>query len=88
MRRQRIRELRVQHGVAGNQRKAHNGVLVVRCAIGDNGCQRDFAASACGGGNGNEHRNAAQHAQHAFHLAYGLVGVGHTRADCLCAVHG
>ena len=88
VRRQRIRELRVQHGVAGNQRKAHNGVFVVRVAIGDNGCQRDFAARACGGGDGNKHRNTTQHAQHAFHLAHGFVGIGNTGADCLCAVHG
>ena len=44
--RQRVGEARVEHGVVGNKREAHDRVFVVLVAVGNHGGQGDFAARA------------------------------------------
>ena len=87
MRGQRIGELRVKNGVIGDQREAHDGVLVMLARIGDHGCQRHLAAGAGGGGYGHDGGRAPQHAQDTLHLRKRFAGAGNARRHGLGAVH-
>ena len=76
------------HGVARDEHKVVDGVLVVRFIVGDHGRKRYFAPRSRRRGNGNEQRQATMHAQKAAHLVDGLARLGDTCAHALGAVHG
>lgn len=85
--RQRVGEARVEHGVVGNKREAHDRVFVVFVAVGNHGGQGDFAARARGGGNGDNRGRCLEHAQNALHARERLVRVCDARAYGFGAVH-
>ena len=64
-----------------------DSVFFVCFAVGNNRRKRSFAARACRSRNGYEHRDFLADFQKTFHLAYGLFGSSHSRADYFCAVH-
>ena len=87
LRRQLPRQFRVQHGVFRDKAKVHNGILVVRVAVGNDCGDGRLRSGACRCGHCDKGRDLFHHLQEPGQLADFRLRADDARGSTLCRVH-